>query len=58
MSSGTLLGDRARPAVRLERHLPDPPSVVWRAITDREQLRAWFPCDVVVAVDTGKLARP
>jgi uncharacterized protein YndB with AHSA1/START domain len=22
---------------------------VWRALTDREQLRSWFPCDVVVA---------
>jgi uncharacterized protein YndB with AHSA1/START domain len=21
---------------------------VWRALTDREQLRAWFPCDVIV----------
>lgn len=49
MNSGTLLADGARPAVRLERHLPDPPSIVWRAITDREQLRSWFPCDVVVA---------
>ncbi len=37
-----------RPAVRLARRLPDPPAVVWRAITEREQLAAWFPCDVVV----------
>jgi uncharacterized protein YndB with AHSA1/START domain len=37
-----------RPAVRLERRLPDPPPVVWRAITERAQLKAWFPCDVVV----------
>jgi uncharacterized protein YndB with AHSA1/START domain len=49
MNDGTLLADGARPAVRLERHLPDPPSIVWRAITDREQLRSWFPSDVVVA---------
>jgi uncharacterized protein YndB with AHSA1/START domain len=49
MNSGTLLSDGARPAVRLERHLPDPPSVVWRAITEPEQLRSWFPCDVVIA---------
>ncbi len=49
MNDGTLLADGARPAVRLERHLPDPPSIVWRAITDREQLRSWFPCDVLVA---------
>jgi uncharacterized protein YndB with AHSA1/START domain len=37
-----------KPAVRLERHLADPPPVVWQALTDREQLRAWFPCDVIV----------
>lgn len=49
MNSGILLADDARPAVRLERHLPDPPSIVWLAITDREQLRSWFPCDVIVA---------
>ena len=37
--------------MRLERRLADPPSVVWHALTDREQLRVfpWFPCDVVVA---------
>ncbi len=49
MNDGTLLTDGSRPAVRLERLLEDPPSVVWRALTDREQLRSWFPCDVVVA---------
>jgi uncharacterized protein YndB with AHSA1/START domain len=37
-----------RPAVRLQRRLPDPPAVVWQAITEREQLKAWFPCDVIV----------
>jgi uncharacterized protein YndB with AHSA1/START domain len=49
MNVGTLLTDGARPAVRLERQLADPPSIVWQALTDREQLRSWFPCDVVVA---------
>src|SRR5437016_13463581 len=49
MTDATLLTSGKRPAVRLERHLPDPPSVVWRAITDRDQLRSWFPSDVVVA---------
>jgi uncharacterized protein YndB with AHSA1/START domain len=38
----------AGPAVRLERYLPDPPAAVWQAITDRAQLREWFPCDVIV----------
>jgi uncharacterized protein YndB with AHSA1/START domain len=49
MTDATLLTDRARPAVRLERHLPDPPDVVWQALTDRDQLRSWFPSDVIVA---------
>jgi uncharacterized protein YndB with AHSA1/START domain len=48
MTDATLLDDRARPAVRLERRLADPPDVVWRALTEREQLRSWFPCDVIV----------
>jgi uncharacterized protein YndB with AHSA1/START domain len=48
MTDATLLGDRARPAIRLERHLPDPPAVVWQALTEREQLRSWFPTDVIV----------
>jgi uncharacterized protein YndB with AHSA1/START domain len=37
-----------RPTIRLERSLLDPPEIVWAAITDREQLKTWFPCDVEV----------
>lgn len=48
MNDATLITDRARPAVRLERWLPDPPPIVWLALTDREQLRSWFPCDVII----------
>jgi uncharacterized protein YndB with AHSA1/START domain len=48
MTDAMLLTDRARPAVRLERELPDPPTVVWRALTDRDELRSWFPSDVIV----------
>jgi uncharacterized protein YndB with AHSA1/START domain len=48
MTDATLLTDRARPAVRLERHLSDPPAVVWQALTEREQLRSWFPSDVIL----------
>jgi uncharacterized protein YndB with AHSA1/START domain len=49
MTDASLVTAGARPAVRLERHLADPPSVVWGALTEREQLRSWFPCDVVVS---------
>jgi uncharacterized protein YndB with AHSA1/START domain len=48
MTDATLLDGGIRPRVRLERRLADPPAVVWKALTEREQLRRWFPCDVVV----------
>jgi uncharacterized protein YndB with AHSA1/START domain len=48
MTDTSLLTDGTRPAVRLERHLADPPPVVWQALTEREQLRSWFPADVIV----------
>jgi uncharacterized protein YndB with AHSA1/START domain len=48
MTDAMLLTDRARPAVCLERDLPDPPAVVWRALTERDELRSWFPSDVIV----------
>ncbi|GAA3436773.1 SRPBCC family protein [Kutzneria kofuensis] len=32
-----------RPALRFERHLKHPLEVVWRAITEPEQLSAWYP---------------
>lgn len=50
MTDARLVSDDPRkPAVRLERQLPDPPRVVWRALTEREQLRSWFPSDVIVS---------
>ena len=49
MSDARLVTDRGRPAVRLERQLPDPPAVVWKALTEREQLGAWFPSEVIVS---------
>jgi uncharacterized protein YndB with AHSA1/START domain len=48
MTDATLVTG-SRPAVRLERILSDSPPVVWRALTEREQLREWFPCDIIVA---------
>ncbi|MGH9007399.1 MAG: SRPBCC domain-containing protein [Acidimicrobiales bacterium] len=36
-----------RPVVRLERRLPRPPAEVWLALTDRDELAAWFPCDII-----------
>ncbi len=48
MTDATLLTDRDRPAVRLERLLVDPPPIVWQALTDRARLGDWFPSDVEV----------
>jgi len=48
MTDAVLDTTGAKPAVRLERYLPDPPPVVWEAITNRAQLKEWFPCDVIV----------
>ncbi|MFI6053211.1 SRPBCC domain-containing protein [Streptomyces violascens] len=39
--------DGARPVLRFERVLARPPEAVWRSITDRDELKAWFPCEVV-----------
>lgn len=35
-----------RHQLRFVRHLPCPPEKVWRAITEPEHLRAWFPADI------------
>lgn len=49
MSEATLLRTGARPVVRLERHLPRPVEVVWAAVTDPAEMRAWFPTRVEIA---------
>jgi uncharacterized protein YndB with AHSA1/START domain len=43
--TGTVGG---RPSIRLERDLPDPPHQVWRALTDPEELKSWFPTEIAV----------
>jgi uncharacterized protein YndB with AHSA1/START domain len=39
------IGERVR--LRFERELAAPPVAVWHALTDRHELAAWFPCDVI-----------
>jgi uncharacterized protein YndB with AHSA1/START domain len=48
MTDGTVQRQGDHAVIRFARDLPDPPAVVWRAITDRTELAAWFPCDVIV----------
>jgi uncharacterized protein YndB with AHSA1/START domain len=47
MDDATLVTGEGRPVIRSERRLRRPPSAVWRALTDREELNSWFPCDIV-----------
>ena len=41
----------------LERQLPHSPDKVWRALTEREHLRRWFPCDIEGAWKVGEPLR-
>ena len=44
---GEFLHDGDRLGLRYERQLRQPPEVVWRAITESDQLAHWLPCDIV-----------
>ncbi|GAB2692535.1 SRPBCC domain-containing protein [Thalassiella azotivora] len=44
---GEVLTDGERTVLRFERRLAHPPEKVWRALTESEHLRYWFPADVV-----------
>ncbi|HEV3211900.1 MAG TPA: SRPBCC domain-containing protein [Acidimicrobiales bacterium] len=48
MTDATIEADGDRAAVRLERTLADPPAVVWRALTEPDELARWFPCRIVI----------
>lgn len=37
----------APPGLRFERRLAHPVDTVWRAVTERDHLRSWMPCDIV-----------
>jgi uncharacterized protein YndB with AHSA1/START domain len=46
--NGTLEHTDTGPRLRFVRHLRHPPAKVWRAITEPEHLKAWFPQTVVL----------
>lgn len=46
---------RARATVSLERHLEASPATVWADLTERDRLRTWFPCDVIVKGDAWRV---
>ena len=35
------------PVLQFVRELPHPIEKVWRAVTEREHLRSWLPCDII-----------
>ncbi len=44
---GEIVRDGELVGLRFVRDYPHPIDRVWRAITESDQLRAWFPCDLV-----------
>jgi uncharacterized protein YndB with AHSA1/START domain len=48
MTEATLITTEEKPLLRFERFLPRPVQDVWRAVTDREQMRAWFPTRIEI----------
>lgn len=53
MDLGTYLEYDGRPAVRFERTYPHPIERVWSAITDPDDLSAWFPSSVRMESHVG-----
>jgi uncharacterized protein YndB with AHSA1/START domain len=48
MNEATLLTAGSRPVLRFERHLPGSIETVWHAVTDPDEMRAWFPTRVEI----------
>jgi uncharacterized protein YndB with AHSA1/START domain len=48
MSEATLLTNGLRPVLRFERHLPSSIETVWQAVTDPDEMRAWFPTRIEI----------
>jgi uncharacterized protein YndB with AHSA1/START domain len=48
MTEPTLVTTDGKPLLRFERFLPRPIGEVWRAVTEPDQLRAWFPTRIEI----------
>jgi uncharacterized protein YndB with AHSA1/START domain len=48
MREATLLRAGSRPVLRFERHLARPVDEVWRAVTDPDEMRSWFPTRIEI----------
>jgi uncharacterized protein YndB with AHSA1/START domain len=54
---GTLEQTAAGPRLRFVRHLAHPPEKVWRAITEPEHLKAWFPDTIGAPTSSASRSR-
>ncbi|MGW1739459.1 SRPBCC domain-containing protein [Nocardia sp. NPDC001965] len=54
---GEILRDGDRVGTRYERELAHPPEKVWRALTESEHLRHWFPADILGERRAGAAVR-
>jgi uncharacterized protein YndB with AHSA1/START domain len=54
MTQASLDTNGTRPVIRFERILPHPPEVVWRSLTDRDELNGWFPTDIIAGRVEGR----
>ena len=54
---GSVLRDGDKVVLRYERRLSHPPEKVWRALTESDSLRHWFPADIVGERGTGAQVR-
>jgi uncharacterized protein YndB with AHSA1/START domain len=48
MNETTLLSTGPRPVLRFERHLPGSIEMVWRTVTDPDEMRPWFPTRIEI----------
>ena len=48
MREATLISTGEKPVLRFERFLPRPVEQVWRAVTEPEGLKAWFPTRIEI----------
>lgn len=48
MTEATLITTEDKPLLRFERFLPRPVEEVWRAVTEPDRLRTWFPTRIEV----------
>lgn len=57
VTRGTYLTVEDRPAVRFERDFDRPAAAVWRALTEPEQARLWFPATLAIEPWIGGTVR-